>query len=498
MFGTLNIAHDVRQQTPLRFVENRDLSSALSRNSRERPHISCEFCRSRKVRCSGQPSGCNRCQAVGAACRYPPREPRRKTALGARKTGEKPPLRTGTGDDKIVGGGQFLQSVSDPRLTCGDELIPNQGGTSSESASLTSAVGPHILDQEMDNDYWYRDFGDHDLVTPVSLQFGEEEGSKDRLDEWLDTNDILETRLPSISGGPNKARQFDSKMLQFSPMNDDGYANYFNSLNHDAALISTPTTPDLANFADHGTISETRTSSTALLGARTERSQTSGNGSNHRQTLTQLSPIYSTPSSLHPAAHLTGKDSQPSKISDLSMASGSCGCLQLAACLLEELGAKSAAGDRVRMDVLLGDFREALTHCTDILDCGRCVEAREINMLLAMSIKYMSTMCEHLAVCYAELKQTQGLPKSNGLAGDFRFSTYEIEHHKEQLQVLGGLVTVQIEDFTEIIGRLKMRLGIRRGHLMLLTEARNKVSALQVLLSGGQGSSLGGGMDGMY
>ena len=96
MFGTLTHG----QREPLTFIETRDLASALSRSGRDKPRISCELCRARKVRpklkgkglacesrlmiqqvrCSGEATGCDRCVSIQAPCKYPPREPRRKTS----------------------------------------------------------------------------------------------------------------------------------------------------------------------------------------------------------------------------------------------------------------------------------------------------------------------------------------------------------------------------------------------------------------------------------
>ncbi len=52
MFGTLT--YDLKRKEPT-FVENTNPSSALSRSGRDRPHISCEFCRTRKVSSSHYP-----------------------------------------------------------------------------------------------------------------------------------------------------------------------------------------------------------------------------------------------------------------------------------------------------------------------------------------------------------------------------------------------------------------------------------------------------------
>lgn len=48
MFGTL-VLTDFDQQGTLEFVENTDPVAAVSRNLRDKIHISCTFCRSRKV-----------------------------------------------------------------------------------------------------------------------------------------------------------------------------------------------------------------------------------------------------------------------------------------------------------------------------------------------------------------------------------------------------------------------------------------------------------------
>jgi hypothetical protein len=57
MFGTLS----TQAKEPLTFVENADMATVLSRNSRDKPRISCELCRTRKV------SGCDFRYAVASS-----------------------------------------------------------------------------------------------------------------------------------------------------------------------------------------------------------------------------------------------------------------------------------------------------------------------------------------------------------------------------------------------------------------------------------------------
>ncbi|PGH17657.1 hypothetical protein AJ79_01019 [Helicocarpus griseus UAMH5409] len=84
MFGTL--IHGSQDKEQLTFVENTDPESALSRNRRDKRHISCKSCRARKVRCSGQPEGCGRCAAMSIECQYPGRESRQRKRSSGRQS----------------------------------------------------------------------------------------------------------------------------------------------------------------------------------------------------------------------------------------------------------------------------------------------------------------------------------------------------------------------------------------------------------------------------
>ncbi|KAI0854957.1 hypothetical protein F4860DRAFT_497812 [Xylaria cubensis] len=76
MFGTL-VSTNFGQGN-LEFVENQDPNAAVSFNIRHKIHISCTFCRSRKIGCSGEQSGCQRCTTMGLECVYPAHRGRNK------------------------------------------------------------------------------------------------------------------------------------------------------------------------------------------------------------------------------------------------------------------------------------------------------------------------------------------------------------------------------------------------------------------------------------
>ena len=51
-----------------------DHFSAMKAAQTPRPHNACDECRTRKLKCSGEPTGCARCVQDGVACRYSPRK----------------------------------------------------------------------------------------------------------------------------------------------------------------------------------------------------------------------------------------------------------------------------------------------------------------------------------------------------------------------------------------------------------------------------------------
>ncbi|KAK4220791.1 hypothetical protein QBC38DRAFT_493430 [Podospora fimiseda] len=460
MFGTLHVMDDVRKPVPLQFVENRDLSSAFSRNSRDRPHVSCEFCRARKVRCSGEHTGCNRCKAVGAECRYPPREPRRKAAQGdgkmRRQSSSQGP---GSGDDKPSSKNANLQKPQQQR-----DRTPAK-----EQENPSSANSPQIFDWEqmMESQYSYQNPIDGSFENNLAPSCSQNQSVKDGLDQWLDMNQILDTSLPSSSRVADNLDFFDPTMIDPCMVNDNmEYASQFGSFK----TFDPPSSDCNSPGPDQGTKDLLMSGMSGALYPFTQLSEPAPSES---------SGCTST-SSGNRSRHSTVGTS-PSYTSNPSSRGPSCSCLQLAACLVEDLSAKAAASDRADIDVLLGDFRSGLAQCSAIINCERCVTARENNMLLAMAAKYMSTICECVAVCYAEMRRTQqGSSSSN--PDEIRFSTYLIENNRERIQVLGCLVNVQINEFAQMVARLKSRPGVRRGHLMLLTEAGNKVNTLQAIL----------------
>ncbi|KAL6401630.1 C6 zinc finger domain protein [Ilyonectria robusta] len=89
MFGTLSYDRD--GQEPV-FEADTTFPHSMSRTEPSR-HVTqirkaCELCRARKLRCSADPTGCDRCKASSYKCKYPPRSFRtgRKRPLTSRSS----------------------------------------------------------------------------------------------------------------------------------------------------------------------------------------------------------------------------------------------------------------------------------------------------------------------------------------------------------------------------------------------------------------------------
>jgi hypothetical protein len=188
-----------------------------------------------------------------------------------------------------------------------------------------------------------------------------------------------------------------------------------------------------------------------------------------------------------------------------------CRCRKITVELVEKLCAESANSSQAAIDVLLRYFREALVHCTTVLDCNLCSESvseSSSNMLLTIAGQYMSTICERIAMCYASMRRrneerqrslSTPLTWKNGVGfadnevwnssgdgsvavGDMWFSTYHINSSDERMQVVHCLINVQLGDFSRLMERLRSRAGGRSGCLVLLTDAEKRISSAKAIL----------------
>ncbi|TQN68830.1 hypothetical protein CSHISOI_06657 [Colletotrichum shisoi] len=161
-----------------------------------------------------------------------------------------------------------------------------------------------------------------------------------------------------------------------------------------------------------------------------------------------------------------------------------CRCLRLAAHLLEQLGNEGANTELPTIDGLLSCCREAIKGCESILGCTLCRSRSESMMLLAMAGQYLSSICEKTVRCYVDVAQQAQSPTAPFAGGAaIWFQTYKVESRSVQIQVLRFLVTGQVTEFCQLIGKIKSRVGTRKAHLAPLLGAERRIQCMRTLLT---------------
>ncbi|KAK4244366.1 hypothetical protein C7999DRAFT_17374 [Corynascus novoguineensis] len=429
MFGTLNVLPEV----PLTFVENPDLTSALSRRRRDKPHISCNLCRLRKVRCSGDPLGCDKCAAISAECQYPARDTRRKKRVTSSDPSN---LDQVTSYERQRASGEDGGSGNGSGVGGGDGGGRTEGGRFSNPERVSSI--PVLVNHDMDcgavgseqpcaseHQPWSYAESTGDTSSPGATKAGTL-----TFDEWQDLSRFLQ---PMLGGPPNPLGEGGGKdivtdrMVNNSVLDRDGRFNVcgdFEGIDQTSSTdLSSPgggLPPSWAMSVDSSTRSNSsRGRNTSHVRHESYRGFDSGpsgwsdkeHGSLDTAGTGRTTPHISSPPPAPRSLHSKGSSATTST-SNGSSTGDICKCLYLAAQLLEDLGAKSAQSDPTAIDVLLCVFRNALRQVTAILACQRCLRRTENTMLLAMAGRYMSLLCDELVGGYEQLQTAKG--RQNG------------------------------------------------------------------------------------
>ncbi|KAM3441715.1 hypothetical protein MY4824_001493 [Beauveria thailandica] len=413
MFGTLTC----HPQEPLTFVENVDLASALNRNRRDCPHISCESCRQKKIKCNGDPDGCDKCAGSSINCQYAVRDARRRKKRTA--TGDyngTSPLDTNP-TDANGNGCQSQQILEQMQQHFGN------GGSGQARNSNNSRKTLHPT-----NDTTQQDM-DCDMMQAIL------DNNSDYHTQWYPPRPAAPAKSISDSGiGIDDWASITALTDQAVPMNfetdwidtglrpgdaDKGTTHSSDDWNHlhsrlmtlnnshgpatttSASTSKTHSLSSRASITDHGQREQNR-----RLRSRTELYDEDDlpfeDGSSWQPSPTSMSStrksVRSRDGSMLPsgsdvlqAVHRRGKPPTHGH------GPGDCDCLATTAALLNELDGRSADYGTESVDVLLGYLRKALNHCRRVLDCGVCASRGEIVMILAIASQYMRVMAESVA-----------------------------------------------------------------------------------------------------
>ncbi|KAI1422342.1 hypothetical protein F5Y12DRAFT_763117 [Xylaria sp. FL1777] len=439
MFGTL-VSTNFGQGN-LEFVENQDPNAALSFNIRHKIHISCTFCRSRKIGCSGERSGCQRCTTMGLECVYPAHR-------GRIKRQEKNNSRcVATQRDANVA----TQMTSD-RAEPGARKRPR---SSEEDLSLDS-----LQNITFDNDNCIDESLFEPWIMNTATHYGLEGGST--------------SRSSSTDASPF---DFTTREVAFS-LQSSSATMALPGQQPEVSTVSTPLTSsgDPSPSEDAGELELWEEARMA------PDSDMSGAMSVDGHSTTGWSPE---------ALPLEPGDKKRPK-------SSSCRCLLSSISFLERL-VSGAASCESRMDRLLGDVREAIETLAKFMACERCVAQVELNIVLAMAARQISVICGKVAHAYKAMhmmtsavekssaRESQQRPGPEDPAGpvvEIFVSTYRV-NQRERLYLLKSLVTLQITELQQHIDTMVWQYRNRPnpGQAGALREAKNQIKLAQMAIS---------------
>ncbi|QKX62000.1 uncharacterized protein TRUGW13939_09156 [Talaromyces rugulosus] len=431
MFGTLvSAAFD---RGTLEYIENPDPVAAVSRNLRDKIHISCMFCRSRKVRCSGGRGGCQRCVAMGFECVYPENQKRNKRQEKNKRS------RTAIQRNENTS----TRIVSDEADLCSR----NDHGKHGEQLALHDLQNSMFDNSCIENSFFAP------WVVDSPRQHGFDCGSSSSSSS-CPTSAVGLTRSESpfsARSGSDTAAASRGQALELSTVDT--------SLLGLSAIDSVPDLswgeePDIA----HVDIAwEMNTDGHDMAGSALESLSLEPRGK--------------------PCAEFD-----------------SCCCLLSSISILERLVSRSTSSEN-RIDLLLGEVRSSIEMLAIFMACERCATRVEQNMLLAMVARQISVILEKTANCCKDMhlsglgdtNSPQQIPELNTSTinpVDISVSTYRV-NRRERRHLLRSLVTLQIVEFRQQINTIKSRYRNRpnQGQMEALIEAENHIKLAQVAIS---------------
>lgn len=199
-----------------------------------RPRLTCCCCLSLQVRCSGQASGCDRCVAVSAECRYPDREARRRKRPTSSRIGTSGTSSRTSSSDLVADGKEQGRAQGQGQDQGQGQSQSHEQGQEQPSAGLVSGQAGRIQSQtagasvgkfglEPEPDYGHQQM--KHWLSSYSVGDGNSSNGSVRggLDEWLDMDSFLDPMLTAQLENSNDGVEMvnDVTMTSLFGDNDD-------------------------------------------------------------------------------------------------------------------------------------------------------------------------------------------------------------------------------------------------------------------------------------
>lgn len=344
MFGTLRY-NSRRGDTEFVDCTNEFLPHDADRQATS--HLACDTCRMRKLKCSGQKTGCDRCRVTSTSCMY--------TAAGEGTSGR----RQQRGEDRSSVHSQrstsSSQSSSASRLR--QAMSPPKVARTDEYSDLVLHDSPP---QTFEEDFLISDEFLYDMIPGLGSRSLEDfvQTSKSPFQSDLDANSEpifgpAATGVTTTGGSP--ARMNPSSAAMRKP-DVPGYS-HVTSLSPPISTHSEMLPPEQPAYRDSRNVYPSPTTPTGPVDQNVQKARSAN-------------------SSHEPRA--------------------SCHCLQTVFVLLENLQNESDLIDSSAIDSVLAFHKKALTQCSILLRCVACMTRPEHLLLFVLVCEKLVNFCEKM------------------------------------------------------------------------------------------------------
>ncbi|KUI72653.1 hypothetical protein VM1G_08242 [Cytospora mali] len=484
MFGTF------RYNDSMNEAEYVELSPNSGVDARGYTLVACNLCRARKLKCSGDRNGCDRCLASSSNCTYPPS---RDGYWAGRSTGASKQRRR-----QSIPASSSSTNDNDQALSTAQRGRPNGPSRGTNGRRH----GPEPRDFETGEGRQHQRANgrnrDRPQTPPSATSVSAPGGSSSRLtpttdappstswsSDLFDFNDFTDTNGDS----PNFMAQLEGLggLDRTNSIADSSLVNaIFNMTPEPLPPLTQP--PDLP-------APSIRSASVSVpedpLGLTSQKS---------RPRPPQASPP--------PRTSSTGGDG--------TGGCSSCKCLPDLAGILERLGRYRLGEGKPKaannLDCLLFCLGTGVSTCKKVLSCARCDACQEHSILIATIAQQLTHVCNDLCACIlvhqhkaktasssstnnnnnnnnnnttapSPSSSPSSLPSGAAAAGgedeeealvdgEISFGRYQIQGVEMRLRLVQNLMALHMTDLMALLGQLWQRMGHVQGASGMLTEAR--------------------------
>ncbi|GAW15905.1 hypothetical protein ANO14919_053270 [Xylariales sp. No.14919] len=432
MFGIFKFNEDTRNHECIRLSDASVSTDGI--DTRTYSRTACDFCRLKKLRCSGEKKSCDRCQATSTPCTY--------TLTSGAGPGKKRHRLT---SDPDLGVGCFR--VAEPRESgiAADEGRAVGDGRRQEEEAKGTGVGKDTVA--------FPTQGNRNSSIISSAKPGLWPDTEFELSNTLAFSDASEIDL----FGANDALDLSKGFWDASPLQNYDYLTRENIARARArAEEKMPSSPDDSgiNLDKFPTRRESRVDFPA----------------NERRNYADIGSASS---------------------SSLSYSIG-CGCLPSMAQLLETVAQQTSNSQKQPIDTLFIGLEDSIAGCRKLLSCTECTACSDNSILLATVGARLGDAWDALATRFLqcqESSQSDGSKDSSeqqweprldphGSSGTFRYGRYSVQCPLMKSQLLSNLVQLHFQSLNELLMALKAAVRHKESALEIVVGAITKVEAI--------------------